>query len=301
MMDKRGMAGFWLLGGALVLALTACGGEKAPAETAGAEEEAVVATINGEVFYRERMMLPPGAEVEVQLQDVSRADALATVMETVMFTPEGGPPYSFAIQYKPADIDERMRYSLRATISLGDQLMFTSTEFIDPFSGEAINIMVQRVPEPVKKTPAEPVKPDTPVEPDEAEVAEDARVALDKNTDTEETDVALWLLDTLGGEPAPLGAGGKKVDLALNAQDGSASGFSGCNRYRGSFANEGSSTHGTPLKFGPLVSTMRACADGEETERAYLASLGTVNAYRIRGSGLELLRGDKVVATFKLR
>ena len=133
MMSKHGIADFWLAV-ALMLGLTACGGEQESVETVDLEEEVTVAKIEGEVFYRERMMLPPGAEVEVQLQDVSRADALAAVMETVMFKAEGGPPYAFIIHYDPADIDERSRYSLRATITHGDQLMFTSTEFIDPFN-----------------------------------------------------------------------------------------------------------------------------------------------------------------------
>ena len=121
MMSKHGIAGFWLAV-ALMLGLTACGGEQESDETVAIEKEVTVAKIEGEVFYRERMMLPPGAEVEVQLQDISRADALAAVMETVMFKAEGGPPYAFIIHYDPADIDERGRYSLRATITHGDQL-----------------------------------------------------------------------------------------------------------------------------------------------------------------------------------
>ena len=103
----------------ILLVLAACGGEK----NEMTEEVGTVSTISGEVFYRERMMLPPGAEVEVQLQDVSKADALATVMASVMFTPEGGPPYPFAIEYNTAEIDERMRYSLRATITVGEPLI----------------------------------------------------------------------------------------------------------------------------------------------------------------------------------
>ncbi len=289
MMSKHGNAGFWLAG-ALVLGLTACSGEQESVETVDLEEEVTVATIEGEVFYRERMMLPPGAEVEVQLQDVSRADALATVMETVMFTPEGGPPYPFVIQYNPADIDQRMRYSLRATITHGDQLMFTSTEFIDPFAGETISILLQRVPEPVKKSPAAPT-----------ETAPVSKAPIAAAESLEDAGAAVWLLDTLNGEAAPVGAGGKLIELSLNVQDSTVSGFSGCNRYQGGFSNEGSSTHGTPLKFGPLASTMRACPGEDEVERAYLKVLGNVDAYRIKGSSLALLQGKEVIATFKLR
>ena len=276
----------------MLLAVAACGGGEE--EAGGAQEVEAVSTIIGEVFYRERMMLPPGAEVEIQLQDVSKADALATVMTSVMFTPEGGPPYPFAIEYKPADIDERMRYSLRATITVEDQLMFTSTEFIDPFSGEDISIMLQRVPEPVDRSPMSP-QPDST---DEALAA----APVDKAEETAQSnDSPAWVLETLAGEPAPTGAGGKAIDLVLNAGENLASGFSGCNRYTGSFSNEGKSTHGTPLKFGALAGTMMACAEGDAAERAYLQMLGGVDAYRMQGSTLALLQGSEVVATFKLR
>lgn len=269
-------------------ALLACGsGEDEPA----ASEESAMSRIEGEVFYRERMLLPPGAELEVQLQDVSRADALATVMASVMSSAEGGPPYPFTIDYSPAEIDPRMRYSLRATISVGERLMFSSTEFIDPFSGEDIRIMVQRVPEPVDKHSPE-------VDPTEqAGEATDA-AASEASSDG---DSQLWLLATLGGEPAPSGAGGKPIDLLLDAETNTASGFSGCNRYTGSFSNEGRSSHGTPLSFGPLAGTMMACAEGAETERAYLEMLARVDAYRMQGTSLELLQGNQVLASFKMR
>jgi len=110
-----------------------------------------MALIQGSVTYRERMMLPPGVEVEVQLQDISRADAMAAVMETVLIKPQSGPPYDFTIEYDPAAIDPRMRYALRATISNGERLLFASTEYIDPFTGNPVEIVVQRVAEPVRR------------------------------------------------------------------------------------------------------------------------------------------------------
>lgn len=292
MLDKR-VSLLSIILGFVLIGLAACSADQEPVKPMAAQESATVSTIEGDVFYRERMMLPPGAEVEVQLQDVSRADALATVLASVMFKPEGGPPYPFSIEYKPADIDERMRYSLRATITVGDQLMFTSTEFIDPFSGEALNIMLQRVPEPVEKSPAEP-RPETDIGTQAAAQPESKAAEPSSNTPA-------WRLDTLGGETAPLGAGGTAIDLVLNAQDGTASGFSGCNRYQGSFAKSGKSTHGTPIKFGPMAVTMRACAEGDEAERAYLTMLDGVDGYRIQASSLALLQGAQVVATFKLR
>ena len=275
-----------LLLGTTVLALAACGSDAPPPTQATSAEETTVSSIEGEVFYRERMMLPPGAEVEVQLQDISRADALASVMATVIQRPESGPPYPFAIEYDPGAIDPRMRYALRATISLGDKLLFTSTEYIDPFAGNPLKIMVQRVAEPVDRAPA----------------AEQPVAGAGQGADANETSaVAVWELQTLSGKPAGKGADGNPANLSLNPADSTVAGFSGCNRYSGQFASDGSSAHGTAIKFGPLATTLRACAEGEDLERAYLAMLDSVNAYRLQGASLELMQGDQVVATFRLR
>jgi len=49
--------------------------------------------------------------------------------------------------YDPRAIDERMTYGLRARIEQDGELMFTSTEHIDPFAGEPgepVRIMVTR-------------------------------------------------------------------------------------------------------------------------------------------------------------
>jgi len=138
----------------LCLAVLACTGLLA----CDAEEPAsgdgptmITARIEGSVFYRERMMLPPGIEVEVQLQDISRADAMATVLASALLTPQGAPPYQFRIDYDPSEIHSGMTYALRATIRNDDQLLFTSTEYIDPFQGNPVEILVQRVPEPVRR------------------------------------------------------------------------------------------------------------------------------------------------------
>lgn len=143
----------YLLALLTLVATTACGGNqdaRVPVVTVAAGD---MAKIEGSVFYRERMLLPPGVEVEVQLQDISKADAMATVLATVTMTPEGGPPYPFVIEYDPAGIDSRMRYALRASISASDRLMFASTDYIDPFKGNPVEVLVRRVPEPVQREP----------------------------------------------------------------------------------------------------------------------------------------------------
>jgi putative lipoprotein len=107
------------------------------------------------------------------------------------------------------------------------------------------------------------------------------------------------VLQTLAGEPAPLGAQGRPLDLAFSAQEQRAAGFSGCNRYTGGYAREGVAQTGSPLTFSPMAGTLMACADGGEVEHRYLQLLGSVTAFRLDGDTLSLLAGPEVVATFR--
>ena len=108
--------------------------------------DVALAQIEGTVFYRERIALPPNAVVEVQLEDVSRPDAPATIMAVVTLNSKQGPPYAFSIDYSPQQIDSRMTYALRATIRVDDKLRFINTEYIDPFSGNPVEVLVRGVP-----------------------------------------------------------------------------------------------------------------------------------------------------------
>ena len=106
--------------------------------------------VTGTVTYRERITLPPTARVIVELQDVSRADAPATIIATQTIDPAGkAPPYPFELTYDPSKIDQRNTYVVRATIRDGDKLLFTSTQAYpvitrgNPTSG--IEILMQQV------------------------------------------------------------------------------------------------------------------------------------------------------------
>jgi len=106
--------------------------------------------VTGTVTYRERSLLPPTARVIVELQDVSRADAPATIIATQTIDPAGkAPPYPFELTYDPSKIIEQNRYVVRSTIRDGDKLLFTSTQAYpvitrgNPTSG--IEILMQQV------------------------------------------------------------------------------------------------------------------------------------------------------------
>ena len=118
--------------------------------------------IEGSVWYRERMMLPPNAEITVSLEDVSKMDVAADIIATTTFPAVGGPPWDFTMEYDPTGIDSRHRYAVRARIEVNGQLMFTNTTQIPAFSGEegkSLEILVSRVgggrggKSPASKTP----------------------------------------------------------------------------------------------------------------------------------------------------
>jgi putative lipoprotein len=123
-----------------LLGLAACADE----EPIAAQPEA--SALTGTVWYRERVLLPPGAKVTVSLQDVAKQDVAAVVIGETVFFAEGSPPYPFEIQYDPAAIDRRGDYALRATIHFKDRLVFTSDQKYPAFDEEAREILVRRVP-----------------------------------------------------------------------------------------------------------------------------------------------------------
>jgi putative lipoprotein len=103
----------WLLAFALVVTSYVCGAER---------EACGMKTIEGSVWYRERMALPPNAEIRVSLEDVSRMDVPSEVIATTSFMPQGGTPWDFTLKYDPQRLHEKGRYVLRARIEANGRL-----------------------------------------------------------------------------------------------------------------------------------------------------------------------------------
>ena len=227
-----------------------------------------MATLEGTLLYRERMMLRPGSELHVQLEDVSRADAPAIVLASRDWPAEGTPPYPFTLSYEAGKIQDGRRYAIRGRITNGGRLLFTTTRYIDPFAGSPVEVLVEGVP--ARGAPAGPGLEDT-----------------------------RWILDALGGAPAGTGAGGKVPDISFDAATATAGGFSGCNRFSGSYAREGASEHGAVLSFGNMRSTMMACPEGMDLEQRFLKILPDVDNFTLRDGRLVLRAGVEDLATFK--
>ena len=109
------------------------------------------ATVSGTVTYRQRSALPPGSVITVQLQDVSRADAPATVLGEQQIAMDGkSVPVPYAITYDPSLIDPRFTYIVAARITAADgQLLFISDTFIPVITRDSPTQDVEIVVVPV--------------------------------------------------------------------------------------------------------------------------------------------------------
>jgi len=85
-------------------------------------------SLDGEVFYLQRIALPPSATLSVSLQDVSLADAPAVVLAQQKGPIEGQVPLPFHLSYDPAQVKPGHRYSVSARIEVNGELMFITTE-----------------------------------------------------------------------------------------------------------------------------------------------------------------------------
>jgi len=85
-------------------------------------------TVRGEAMYRERIAAPPGAQLEVLLLDVSRADAPSEKISGVTLTDIGPPPYRFEIAYRPDQIIASHSYVVQARLTHEGRLLFITDQ-----------------------------------------------------------------------------------------------------------------------------------------------------------------------------
>ncbi|PQM28723.1 hypothetical protein CVO77_09845 [Sphingopyxis lindanitolerans] len=96
-------------------------------------------SVTGSVTYRERIALPPTAQVEIQLADVSLMDAPSRTIARQSFTADGRQvPFAFSLTVDHRKLDPRGRYSVSARITDGSgKLMFiTDTHNGVTFDGQ---------------------------------------------------------------------------------------------------------------------------------------------------------------------
>ena len=104
-----------------------------------------------------------------------------------------------------------------------------------------------------------------------------------------------WKLTRLGDASVTGASQQQEPHFILDSESHRVSGSGGCNRLMGSYE-----LNGDQLKFGQMAGSMMACAEGMDTETAFLQALGHVNAWKIIGSQLELLDNKgRLVARFE--
>jgi putative lipoprotein len=85
-----------------------------------------IGKIQGSLTYRERIALPAGAKLDIQLVDISIADAPAKVIAKQQIDITSQVPIPFVLDYPKRDIKEGLTYSVSARITHEGQLWFIS-------------------------------------------------------------------------------------------------------------------------------------------------------------------------------
>ncbi|PZQ46454.1 MAG: hypothetical protein DI556_20370 [Rhodovulum sulfidophilum] len=213
---------------------------------------AMAETLSGTVSYRERMALPPGAQVEVRLLDVSRADAPAALIAETLVDAEGQPPIPFALTYDPALLAEGHRYAVRARILRGDQVLFRSTTVHPVFTEGA-----ERTVEISLERAAAAVPPDL---------------------------AGSWLAEDIGRA----GVIDRLRTVLVIAADGAVSGSGGCNRITGRATISGETVAFGPIASTDMLCPPAVM----DQETKFLALLGQVRSWRADPERKKLLLLD---------
>jgi putative lipoprotein len=249
------MSGWWRA--LLVLGFSSGLGCAGTGATPGTGEDPAVNAIEGTATYRERIALPPGAEFEAVLQDVSIADAPAMQIARTLIADAPNPPIRFTIPYEPGKIDAGRHYSVRAVIRVEGKLWFTSDKdypVLTRGAGHSVDILMKRVP---------------------AAPAGDATLVGTR-----------WKILALAGEPLQAPNPEREPQLMLTNEDGreSWSATVGCNQMAGAL-----SVSGARVAFKSGMTTLMACPPPlDALEQKLGQSLLASSQWRIEGNRLEL-------------
>jgi len=103
-----------------------------------------------------------------------------------------------------------------------------------------------------------------------------------------------WRLFELGGTAVAPRHPQHTPEILLDPRIRSVSGYSGCNRFRGQFTQDGEG-----LRFSSLAGTLRACVEEAAMERNFFDALKRTERFRITDGVLELRHGDTTLARLR--
>ncbi|MCC1491343.1 META domain-containing protein [Cognatishimia sp. F0-27] len=209
------------------------------------------ASLDISVSYRERIALPPDAQLHVALLDMSKAGAAARQISAQRFAMISV-PMSVTLPYDPAILTQDADYAVVAAIWSEDRMIYRSTGWHDPFDADEIRITVETV----------------------------AQDATDAAFGQRLSGIA-WTVVAIGETPWNTD---DPATLAIN-DDGTFSLYGGCNRFTGRLLP---SVSGIAFP-SAMAGTMMACPDAVDAlEREVLTSLAEATDYMRYGSELFL-------------
>jgi heat shock protein HslJ len=239
----------------LALALSGCGGPRVNVVGTGGE------SVRARVSYQEPEALPPNAELDVWIADMSGTPPANTRIA------EGTLPIReretiVTLQYDDDRIVDDHTYVIKASLRSGSETLYTT---------DADTLVITRghstrpslVLRPVLRTPTASVAPD----------------AASAGTPT--LAGSAWRLDSVGGTPAIAG-----IEATLEFLGGDrVSGNGSCNRFNGTVK-----VTGNLIAFGPLAATRMACTSqpANTQETAYLKALNDAERFVLEGTSLEI-------------
>jgi putative lipoprotein len=126
-----------------------------------AEKRSSFGLLYGDVTYDQRAALPPDAELEVRLYDLSRGGAEGTLVgQSRTRAPRTDGPAHFAVRYNPRTIDPAHTYAVRAMVAAEDEAILETREAY-PVLTQGHPQRVELVLEPTAQAV---VRPDGPVD-----------------------------------------------------------------------------------------------------------------------------------------
>jgi len=243
-------------------ALTACG--------AGTNLPAPAHAVTGHVTYRERMALPPDAEVRVMLVEASRGDSTAPAADTTLRAEGRQVPLPFTLPFDRARIDPRRDYALRATITSEGRPIFTTPLAVLVITHDhptQLDLVLARVPGTGDTAPASP--------PPTAKAPGKVPALVGTN----------WVLEDIGGA-AVMDA--PHATLEFPEAD-RAVGSGSCNRFSGRIT-----IGDTTIAFRQMISTRIACPPAVMShETKYLQALQGTERYALDGASLMIYVNGK--------
>jgi putative lipoprotein len=148
---KRRMMAAAALGALALLAGCATGPATGPVGPPTPAAPAAGLRVTGTLSYLQRIALPEGSEVIVQLRDVSRVDAAAAVLAEQRFRSRSQVPLPYELRVDGARIDPRMRYAVAARIEHGGKLLFINDKIYPVLTqghGNRVDLVLHMVTRP---------------------------------------------------------------------------------------------------------------------------------------------------------